>query len=68
MPTTVAKVGELARRGVESDVPAKAEKREQLLAERWETSETASRRLTEDEELLHELQSKVASATAELRE
>lgn len=49
-------------------VAAGADKRQLLLAKRWEKSETASRQLAENEELLQELQSKVATITAERRE
>lgn len=50
------------------DVAALAEMRQQLLADCWKTSETASQQLAEDRESLQELQSIVATVTAELRE
>lgn len=50
---------------LERDVPAEAEKRQQFWAKRWETKEIAIRRLAENGDLLHELQFKVASVTAD---
>lgn len=52
----------------ERDVAVQVEKWQQLLVDRRKTSETASRQLAEDGELLQELQSEVATVTEELRE
>lgn len=54
-------------RRLECGIATKAERRQQFLTERWELSQTASRELAEDEELLQELQSDVATVTAELK-
>lgn len=52
----------------ERDFGAETKKRPQLSAERWETSQTANRQLAEEGESLQELQSKIATVTAELKE
>lgn len=52
---------------LERDNAAKAKMWQQVLAKRRETTQTASRRPTEDPELLQKLQSKVATLPTELR-
>lgn len=51
----------------ERDVAAKTDKRQQLLVACQKTNQTASRQLADDGESLQELQSMVATVTAELK-
>lgn len=50
---------------IERDDAGKVEKRQQLLTERLETSEIASRQWVKDVKLLQELRSKVSIVTSE---